>query len=186
MTLNQTPSPAANGDTGELQHVISLALRYRVPIVSGGEVVQEISFPTVLLDQTETVVTGEVPLTAPGQRQQILAALSSLAAGATFVVARAIIVGVPTGERLPDGAAGYRQRDLSLEWIVPPAPVVLSEAQRDRLGGTSGGVRPFIRHRIAFGGKNYSYWQDPAQAEHFYFLPDRFLLARAGKGTGVQ
>ena len=149
-------------------------------MISGGEVVQDIAFESVL-DQTETVVTAETKLTAPGQRQQMLAALSSLTAGATFVVGRAIVVGVPTGEVLPDGEPGYVVRNFVLDWIVPPAPVVLSEGQRNRLGGASGGVQPFVRHRIAFGGKNYSYWQDPARPAHFYLLPDRFLLARASE-----
>ena len=43
-------------------------------------------------------------------------------------------------------------------------------------------MQPFRRDRVEFGGKNHSYWQDPAQPEHFYFLPDRFLLARAPEG----
>ena len=183
VTLNESPSPAANAGTGELPHVLAVTLRYRVPVLSGGDVVQEISFPSVLLDQTETVVTAGLPLSTPGQRQQIVAALSSLAASATLVVKRGIVVGVPTGEKLPDGAPGYRQRNLLLEWIVPPAPIVLSEAQGNRLGGGGSGIQALIRHRIAFGGKNYSYWQDPARPEHFHFLPDRFLLARAPEGN---
>src|SRR5580693_9173712 len=183
VTLNESPSPAANAGTGELPHVLAVTLRYRVPVLSGGDVVQEISFPSVLLDQTETVVTAGLPLSTPGQRQQIVAALSSLAASATLVVKRGIVVGVPTGEKLPDGAPGYRQRNLLLEWIVPPAPIVLSEAQGNRLGGGGSCIQALIRHRIAFGGKNYSYWQDPARPEHFHFLPDRFLLARAPEGN---
>jgi hypothetical protein len=183
VTLNQTPSPAANAGASELPHVLTVTLRYRVPVVSGGDVVQEISFPSVLLDETGTVVSAGLPLTTPGQRQQIVAALSSLAASATLVVGREILAGVPTGEKLPDGAPGFRQRKLLLEWIVPPAPIVLSEAQGNRLGGGSSGVQALIRHRIAFGGKNYSYWQDPAQPERFHFLPDRFLLARAPEGN---
>jgi hypothetical protein len=145
--------------------------------------VQPLPFPSVLLDPaTGTVVTAELPLT-PGQLQQILAALSSLEANATLVVGRGITVGVPTGEQLPDGAPGYRVRNLLLEWNVSQGPIVLSEAQRNRLGGGSGGVQPLIRHRLAFGGANHSYWQDPARPEHFYFLPDRFLLARAEDGN---
>jgi hypothetical protein len=182
MTLDQTASPAASAGAGELEHVPAVVLRYRVPVVSGGEVVQEMPFRSVL-DETETVVTAELPLTTPGQRQQLLAALSSLAASATLVVGRRLVVGVPTGETLPDGAPGYRQRDLVLEWTVPPAPIVLSEAQCNRLGGGGGGVQPFIRHRIVSQGRNHSYWQDPAQPDHFYFLPDRFLLARAQEGN---
>ena len=176
VTLNETPSPAAGAGTSEIPHVLAVTLKFRVP-----EIVQAIPFSSVLLDATETVITAELPLTTPGQHLQILAALASLNASATFVVGRGITVGVPT-EKLPDGAQGYRQRSLLLEWTAPPAPIVLSEAQRDRLGGGSGGVQPLIRHRVAFAGKNHSYWQDPARPEHFYFLPDRFLLARAPEG----
>ena len=183
LTLNETPSPAAGDGTNELQHVLAVTLKYRAPVVGGGDMVQAIPFPTVLLDATETVVTAELPLTTPGQRQQILAALASLEASATLVVGRGISVGVPTGENLPDGAPGYREHRILLEWTVPPAPIVLSETQRNRLGGGSGGVQPLIRHRLAFRGVNHSYWQDPANPEHFYFLPDRFLLARAPEGN---
>jgi hypothetical protein len=182
LTLNETPSPAAGANTSELQHILTVTLRYRVSDLSGSAIVQSISFQKVLLDASETVITAELPLTTPGQRQQILAALSSLEAVATLVVGRGITVGVPTDEKLPDGAPGYRERNLLLEWTVPPAPIVLSEAQRDRLGGGSGGVQPLIRHRVAFGGASHSYWQDPARPDHFYFLPDRFLLARAPEG----
>jgi len=199
LILNETPSPAAGDGTSELLHFLAVTLRYLVPVLSDGAshgevVVQDIPFPTVLLDATETVVTAELPLTTPGQRQQILAALSSLEAGATLVVGRGITVGVPTDKPTDDGAPGmhshlrlapgyYRERKLLLKWIVPPAPLILSEAQRNRLGGGSGGVQPLIRHRVAFRGTNYSYWQDPARPEHFYFLPDRFLLARAPEGN---
>jgi hypothetical protein len=183
LTLNETPSPAAGANTSELPHVLTVTLRYCVPVIPNGVVVQDIAFPTVLLDASETVVTAELPLTAPGQHMQILAALSSLQASATLVVGRGITVGVPTDEKLPDGAPGYRERKLLLEWTVPPAPLVLSEAQRDRLGGGSGGVQPLIRHHIAFRGASHSYWQDPARPDHFYFLPDRFLLARAPEGN---
>jgi hypothetical protein len=183
LTLNETPSPATGTGRSELPHVLAVTLRYRVPVVSGGELVQDVPFPSVLLDATETVVTAELPLTTLGLRQQILAALASLDAGATLVVGRGITVGVPTDEQLPDGTPGYRVRKLLLEWTVPPAPIVLSEAQRNRLGGGSGGVQPLIRHRIAFNGVSHAYWQDPTQPEHFYFLPDRFLLARAPEGN---
>jgi hypothetical protein len=183
LTVNETPSPAAGDGTSELPHVLAVTLKYRVPVVGGGDMVQAIPFPAVLLDATETVVTAELPLTTPGQRQQILAALAALDASATLVVGRGIMVGIPTGETLPDGAPGYRERKLLLEWTVPPAPIVLSEAQRDRLGGDSAGMQPLIRHRLAFNGASYSYWQDPARPEHFYFLPDRFLLARAPEGN---
>lgn len=183
VTLNETPSPAASTDARELPHVLAVTLQYRVPVITGGEVVQAVPFPSVLLDASETVVTAELPLTTPGQRQQLLAALASLTASATLVVGRGITVGVPTGEQLPNGTPGYRVRNLLLEWTAPPAPIVLSEAQRNRLGGASGGVQPLIRHRLAYRGTTYSYWQDPSRPEHFYFLPDRFLLAREPTGN---
>jgi hypothetical protein len=98
------------------------------------------------------------------------------------VVGRGITVGVPTGERLPDGAPGYRVRNLLLECMALSGPIILSDAQRDRLGGGGGGVQPLRPLSIAFEGANYPYWQDPARPEHFYLLPDRFLLARAPAG----
>ena len=184
LTLNETPSPAAGEGTSEFPRVVlAVKLQYRIRSDSGGVMVKTIPFPSALLDPaTETVLTAELPLT-PGQLQPVLAALSSLEANATLIVERGITVGVPTGEQLPDGAPGYRVRNLLLEWTVSQEPIVLSEAQRDRLGGGSGGVQQLRRLRIPYGGANYSYWQDPAWPDIFYFLPDRFLLARAEEGN---
>ena len=183
VTLSETPSAASASGATELEHIIAVTLKYRVPVISGGEVVQSFPFSSVSLDSVGTTVTAELPLTTPGQHQQIVAALASREASATLVVGRGITVGVMTGEALPDGNPGYRVRKLLLEWTAPPASIVLSETQRDRLGGASGGMQPLIRHRFAFDGVNHSYWQDPARPEHFYFLPDRFLLARAADGN---
>ncbi len=104
VTFDEAPSPAAGDGRVELPHVLTVTLKYRVPVLEGGAIVREIAFPSVLLDASETVVTAELPLTTPGQRQQILAALASLDASATFVIGRGITVGVPTGETLPGGA----------------------------------------------------------------------------------
>ncbi|MCT9934395.1 hypothetical protein N5079_29740 [Planotetraspora sp. A-T 1434] len=178
LTFVETPSPAAGPGVAELPHVISVSMKYRVPVISGESLVLELPFPSVRLDATQTVVTAEMPLTTPGLRQQVLAALASLEAAVSLVVGRGVTVGVPTGETLEDGLPGYRQERLLLEWTAPPLPLVLSEAQRERLGGDVGGVRPMGRVRVPFGGRSHSYWQDPARPERYYYLPDRFLLAR--------
>jgi hypothetical protein len=184
ITLLETPSPAVAPNAAELEHVLAVTLKYRAPVLDGGSVVQELAFPTVLLDSTQTVVTAELPLTTPGQRQQVLAALASRDAAATLVVGRGATVGVPTGQNLPDGSPGYRVRRVLLDWAAPPAPVLLSESQSVRLGGgaSAGSIQPLIRRRIRFGDRTYSYWQDPARPECFFFLPDRFLLARMSDG----
>lgn len=106
VTFDEAPSPAAGDGRAELPHVLTVTLKYRVPVLEGGAIVEQTAFPRVLLDATQTVVTAELPLTTPGQRQQILAALASLDASATFVIGRGITVGIPTGEMLPDGAPG--------------------------------------------------------------------------------
>ena len=182
VTLNETPSPAAAADTSELQHVLSVTLKYPVPVVDGGDMVQEILFPSVLLDATETVITAELPLATPGERRgQILAALASLTASARLVVGRGITVGVPTGEHLPDGAPGYRVRKLLIDWIPAPrrsfSGSPTQPARRREWRGRTDDSAPRHVH-----GASHSYWQNPASPEHFYFLPDRFLLARAPDG----
>ncbi|GLW26852.1 hypothetical protein Mame01_68940 [Microbispora amethystogenes] len=176
MAFAETPSPAAAPGVAKLPHLVTVSLKYRVPVITGGTVVLDLPFPSVRIDGT--TVVAEMPLTTPGLRQQLLAALSSLEAGVSLVVGRAVTVGVPTGETMEDGRPGYRKERLLLEWTAPPAPLVISEAHRNRLGGVAGGIQPMGRTRITFDGRSHSYWQDPARPERFYFLPDRFLLAR--------
>ncbi|MGH3930010.1 MAG: hypothetical protein ACRDTF_08550 [Pseudonocardiaceae bacterium] len=183
VTLVETMSPAAQFGAGELAHVLAVTLKYRVPVLDGGGVVQVIPFPLVTLDANGTVVTAELPLATPGLRQQLLAALGSLEAGTTLVVGRGIQVGVPTGSTFPDGAPAYTEENLLLEWTPQPAPLILSDAHRARLGGGDGGIAPMLRIRIPFGERSHSYWQDPARPERYYFTPDRFLLARTSDST---
>ncbi|MFI6386048.1 hypothetical protein [Nonomuraea sp. NPDC050540] len=167
---------------GELPHELSLSLRYRVPELTGGSVVVEVDFPATRLDGTGTVVSAELPLTGPGLRQQLLAAMSSLEARATVVVKRGITVAVPNPMLLiePPPPQTYREVALLLECVAGPSPLLLSDAQRVRLGGgtTPTGVQGMRRLRVQHEGRGHSFWQDPARPEHFYFLPDRFLLGR--------
>lgn len=182
VTLVETPSPAATADTAELSHLVSVTLKYQRRVEGGGYMVQQIAFaPVPPIDVVQTTVTAEAPL-EEGQRQQVLAALSDLDSAATLVVGRAISVAVPAPSKLPDGATGYFPSTFLLDWTAPPKPIVLSPAQRDRLGG-DGIVPPLVRHRIPFGSRNHSYWQDGARPANFSFLPDRFLLARAADGN---
>lgn len=181
MAFAETPSPAAAPGVAKLPHLVTVSLKYRVPVITGGTMVLDLPFPSVRIDGTSVV--AEMPLTTPGLRQQLLAALSSLEAGVSLVVGRAVTVGVPTGETMEDGLPGYRKERLLLEWTAPPAPLVISEAHRNRLGGVTGGIQPMGCVRIPFDGRSHPYWQDPARPERFYFLPDRFLLARL-PGTG--
>ena len=69
MTLNEVPSPASGQGIQELPHALAVALKYQQPVQGGGSpVIQERSFPTVLLDPpTETIVTAERPLTTNGE-----------------------------------------------------------------------------------------------------------------------
>jgi hypothetical protein len=183
ITLNEAPAPASGHGVQELPHALAVTLKYQQPVLGGGNpVVQELSFPSVLLDPTQTIVTAERPLTTPGQRQQILGALGSPAAASTLVVTRGIEVGVPTGTQAADGSPGYRVATLAIDCVIDPVPLILSDAQRARLGGGAAAVQPLVRLRVPFEGKSYSYWQDPAFPELFYFLPDRFQLARAPDG----
>ncbi|MGH3912030.1 MAG: hypothetical protein ACRDTC_01260 [Pseudonocardiaceae bacterium] len=157
LTLVETMSPAAQFGAGELAHVLAVSLKYRVPVLDGGSVVQVIPFPVVTPDANGKIVTAELPLTTPGLRQQLIAALGSLEAGATLVVGRGIQVGVPNGSTFPDGAAAYTEESLLLEWTPQPAPLILSAAHLARLGGGDGGIAPMLRVRIPFGERSHSY-----------------------------
>ena len=183
-TLHETPSPAAAEGRMELPHVLTVALKYRQPDLSGGSILRELPFASVLLDATETVVTAELPLVTPGMRQQVLAALGSLEFSATLVVGCGITAGVPADYVFKDtNEPGYAQRQLSIDQTMQPQPLVLSAAHLQRLGGSGSGVQPLIRHRKVFGNASHSYWQDPVEPARFFFLPDRFGLARADDGN---
>ncbi|MFF3940461.1 hypothetical protein [Streptomyces phaeofaciens] len=184
ITLVRAPSPADGSGVGMLPHAVSVSLKYRLPVIEGGEVVHEVVFPTTT--QNGATVTAELPLTAPGLREQLLAALASLSASASLTVGRGITVGVPTGTQAPNGEPGYEEQSLRLDCTVPPNPLVISTAQRDRLGGAGGAVAPFRRLRIPFGGRGHSYWQDPVWPHRFFFVPDRFRLARSATGPALR
>ena len=164
-------------DVVELPHVVSVTMRQQVPVVDGGTVAQEIPF-SVEFGDNEFILIARHPLTAPGQRQQLLAALASPDSETTVIVKRGVTLGVPTGELCEDGSPGYREQRLVLDSVVTPAPLVLSDEQRIRLGGGLGVVQPMERVRIFHGDRSHSYWQDPVRPERYYYLPDRFLLAR--------
>ncbi|MDI5906427.1 MULTISPECIES: hypothetical protein [Streptomyces] len=169
-------------DVLELPHVIAVTLRQRVPVVDGGTVVQEIPFSSVQFGDSEFVLIARCPLTTPAQRQQLLAALSSPESETTVLVKCGVTVGVPTGEVCEDGSPGFREQRLVLDSVATPEPLVLSDEQRIRMGGGRGGglgaVLPMERTRLFHGDRSHSYWQDPVRPEHYYYLPDRFLLAR--------
>lgn len=182
VSFDKTASPAAAEGRAELPHTLAVTLKYRVPVLDGGSVVQQLAFPTLRVDDSGSIVTAELPLASPGQRQQLIAALSMLEASATFVVGRGIQVAVPNGASFPDtGEPAYAVCDLLIEGQAEPAPLLLSAEQRDRLGG-AGTMQPLIRHRHTHQGIGHTYWQDPMQPARFLFLPDRFALARAEDG----
>jgi hypothetical protein len=183
VVLSQTPSPASGPDVAVLPHAVAVTLKYRVPVQTGGSVVIELAFESVTFDDTQTVVTAELPLSVAGLQQQLLAAMGSLDAEVTLVVKRGITVGKPTGDRGSDGQPLYWLTALLLEHIAAPTPLLLSDAQRIRLGGGGGPVQPMNRIRVPFGDRSHSYWQDPVRPERYYFVPDAFLLARL-PGTG--
>ncbi|WP_158895885.1 hypothetical protein [Amycolatopsis anabasis] len=185
LTLVETPGPASAPGVQEMPHVLAVTLRLNLPVLGGGTMVQEHRFPVVLLDEAQTTITAELPLAAPGLRQQLLAAMGSLEAAFTLIVGRGITVGMPTGQVIngPEGLIHlYREYSFLLDWIVLPAPLVLSDQQRARLGG-GGEVQPVRRVRVDSAGRSHAYWQDAVRPELFYFAPDRFLLARSGEGA---
>ncbi|WP_327090727.1 hypothetical protein OIE66_08910 [Nonomuraea sp. NBC_01738] len=173
ITLLRTALPPG---MGELPHVLSVSLTYRVP-----ELV-DVPFPEAVREDGGAVVVAALPLTSPGLRQQLLAAMSSLEAKPAVVVRRGVTVAIPNPMLLiePPPPQTWTETALLMEWTAPPAPLLLSDAQRMRLGGGAapGTVQGMRRLRIQHQGRGHPFWQDPARPERFYFLPDRFQLGR--------
>ncbi|MGA4844266.1 hypothetical protein [Streptomyces sp. G45] len=186
VTLMTTPSPVAGPGVGALPHSIVVAFTYRLPVTGGGgEMTHELEFTKVTWDGP--AVVAEMPLSAPGLREQLLAAMSSRQSNVNLVVIRRIAVGVPTDYRDEHAAEYYYlEQVLRLDWTSPPIPLVLSAAQLERLGGAAGPVSPMRRLRISFNGRGHPYWQDPVRPEQFFFVPDRFLLARTPTGPALR
>ncbi|MGV9870777.1 hypothetical protein [Rhodococcus koreensis] len=177
ITLVRTPGPAAaDAEVSELPHGVIITLEVHVPDVSGAVMVKPLSLSVSAQDDSDALVTGELPL-AEGLLELLLWSFGTPEAGTTISVQRRISVAVPTGRRFSDGTAAYVKNDLSLPWIVPPTPLLLSADQRRRMGG-GGLVQPLRREHIGFGDRTHVYWQDPLEPESFYFVPDAFLLAR--------
>ncbi|MFI8930572.1 hypothetical protein ACIG3E_23185 [Streptomyces sp. NPDC053474] len=185
VTLMTIP-PAAGPDIGTLSHSIVVALTYLLPVTGGGgEMTHELEFTKVTWDGPRVV--AEMPLSTPGLREQLLAAMSSPRYHVNLVVIRRIAVGVPTDYRFEQtGEIGYVEQVLRFDYVSPPTPLVLSTAQLERLGGAAGPVSPMRRLRISFNGRGHSYWQDPVRPEQFFFVPDRFLLARTPTGPALR
>jgi hypothetical protein len=176
ITLAKSPGPASRSEVSEVPHDVTATLQVRVPDQSGTRMVKEFPLSVSTEDDSGTLVTAELPL-AEGMRELLVVSFGDPEAVTTILVQREISVAVPTGQRFSDGEAAFVERDFSFLWPVPPTPLLLSEQHRARLGG-GGLVQPFRRVQIPFGGRTHTYWQDPFEGEHFYFVPDTFLLAR--------
>ncbi|MDI5908849.1 MULTISPECIES: hypothetical protein [Streptomyces] len=166
----------------ELPHVIALSLRRRIPAAAGESTVEDMPFPVVAFGDSEAVLIGRMPLTGPKQRRQLLAALSSPTFETSVIVRRGVTLEIPAGTGCQDSDNAsdpcYRETRLILESVATPSPLVLSEAQRSRFGAGGGPLRAMECTRVTYGDRSYPYWQDPVRPERFYYLPDRFLLAR--------
>lgn len=162
-----------------LPHLVGVTLRYRLPVAqAGGSVLQELAFPSVQFGRDEHELIATMPLPAPTLRRQVIAALCSAESETSLVVNHGVTLSIPTGEILEDGQAGYRTVRLALDSVVQPSPLVLPEEERARLGERFGAVQPMGRLSVFHGDRSHPYWHDPVRPERYYFLPDRFLLAR--------
>ncbi|MCT9010796.1 hypothetical protein [Streptomyces rhizosphaerihabitans] len=165
----------------ELPHLVAVSLRRRIPAAGGESATEDIPFPAVAFGDSESVLIARMPLTGPKQRRQLLAALSSPKFETSVIVRRGVTLEIPTGSGCEDSDNAddpcYRETRLILESVAAPSPLVLSEAQRSRFG--AGGALPAMEcTRVTYGDRSFPYWQDPVRPERFYYLPDRFLLAR--------
>jgi hypothetical protein len=162
----------------EMPHVLRASLRFRIPVLDGGAVVQDLAFASLTMDASETVLTAKLPLSSPGLRDRVVAALGSLDAAASFVIGRGVEYAYQDGV-FDDGQPAFQVVDGIVEWFPQPSPIVLSGAQLTRLGGGAGSaMAPMIRIGVAFDGRTHPYWQDSATPQRFFFIPDRFALAR--------
>lgn len=167
----------------EMPHVLRASLRFRVPVLDGGAMVQDLAFASLTMDASETVLTAKLPLSSPGLRDRVVAALGSLDAAASFVIGRSVEYAYQDGV-FDDGQPAFQVADRVVEWFPQPSPIVLSGAQLTRLGGGAGAsMAPMIRIGVGFDGRTHAYWQDSATPQRFFFIPDSFQLARTTEGA---
>ncbi|MGV9868077.1 thioredoxin domain-containing protein, partial [Rhodococcus koreensis] len=178
VTLVKTDNAEVDPQAAEMPHESLVWLGISAPGVDGALETTQFSFESLTFDANKQVLTAHGAIDRPGFREQLVAAFGSLAANTTLHVTRAVRVAAPTGRTFEDGEPAYDDVDGFVDSIVSPAPLVLSDRQRGRLGGAAAGA-PMRRLRLAFRGRVHTFWQDPVDAERFYFLPDVFLLARS-------
>jgi hypothetical protein len=172
----QRPAAVPATVATELEHDLMVQLRYRVVTSDGGALTKTLEFTELGSDADGLVVAG-LPLATLGERDQVLAAITTAGSACGIVVTRSVQVAVP----VPGQADRYRAVTRGLPQVAAPDPLFLAPALHPYvLGGLGAPTQGpgLVMRQLQFGGAFHDYWQDAVDPTCVYYLPDAFRLAR--------
>ncbi|HOZ31867.1 MAG TPA: hypothetical protein PLM52_03235 [Tabrizicola sp.] len=172
----QRPAAVDATVTTELEHDLLVQLRYRVVTSDGGALTKTLEFTELGSDASGLVVAG-LPLATLGERDQVLAAITSAGSACGIVVTRSVRVAVPAAGQ----ADRYRAVTRGLPQVAAPDPLFLAPALHPYvLGGLAAPTQGpgLVMRQVQFEGAFHDYWQDAVDPTCVYYLPDAFRLAR--------
>lgn len=202
LTKFAAPSIAAAAKTAqEIDHHVAVLIRFSQMIGNQAGAQEELSFQEVTLH--DNVLTATLHLDSLPQRDLLYQALQDHSFGTALIVRRAITVAVPVPQ-LPTAifrmgtppapaataaAPQYRQVDRGLDDTVDPRPFVFSpDLHKYIFSGvtpqSSGENLGLTRYEVAWtDGRTYTYYQDGAKPQVFYYLPECFKIPRRQDGA---
>ena len=172
----QRPAAVDATVTTELEHDLLVQLRYRVVTSDGGALTKTLEFTELGSDASGLVVAG-LPLATLGERDQVLAAITSAGSACGIVVTRSVRVAVPVAGQ----ADRFRAVTRGLPQVAAPDPLFLAPALHPYvLGGLAAPTQGpgLVMRQVQFEGAFHDYWQDAVDPACVYYLPDAFRLAR--------
>lgn len=177
----RAPEIPAATQTVELAHDLLLRLTYVLTLAGGGTTTKELPFQDVGATETGTAVVATLRFATPAERDQSLSAITTAGGAAGIQVARAVQVAVPAGADAAGGTPLFRRVARGVNMVAEPNPLFLNlELNRYLYDGESpaGGGPGLTAFQLSWNDRFFTYWQDSARPQLFYYLPDAFRLAR--------
>jgi hypothetical protein len=175
----RAPEIPATTATEELDHDLLLRLTYRLAVAGGGMTTKELPFQELGESADGLSVVGVLRFATPAERDQALAAITTNDGAAGILVTRSVQVGIPVS---PAGAPPlFRAVTRGLQMVAEPNPLFLNlELNRYLYDGAApgGGGPGLTAFQVKWQDRFFSYWQDAARPQIFYYLPDSFRVAR--------